>query len=164
MSDEKRLESMVARLARRTNKVAQAMLIPFPLSAYGILPPDGIVFRHMFPAKGKLLKGCVYIESLDKSGAQVTAALQGSVKLVGQSQSLRITKPFNVFDLGIPVEVGDRLSITIDDYDPTKPPGGVWISMLWLPEVGTATVKQFLVDELDKAEEKFNAISDTPSL
>ena len=64
----KKLELIIQRLLRRSNKRVKAMVTPVPISsaAFGE-DVNGPIMRYMFPCTGEIVKGVVYLSKKPKT-------------------------------------------------------------------------------------------------
>jgi hypothetical protein len=136
---------------RARNAVVGSYISPFPVSEVcKIVPEDTVVLRYMFPGSGSISKACIYIGCEMEKGTQVeiTASV---VTIMGASNSVSLTtrKNFTMIEIGLPVNVGDRLVVSVKSDTNIS---DVWTSFLWLPAVNNVGLKQFLKSELESLE------------
>ena len=153
--DEKRvskIETIVARLLRRSKKTAEAVLTPYPISnCISGENVSGTVLKYMFAAKGIIDKGRIQVNKKLKSGMRITVLLEN--ELGGQSKSYIANRNIMLIEPNLEVFSGDRLTVSVNPVNSED--GGlteIWISFVWTPHVGEATVKSFLIDKLDEIE------------
>jgi len=149
--DEKRisfLEKIVSRLIRRQQKVASAIISPYPISNCVIGEEvKGEVLRYMFACGGEISKGGIALDVKPKHNAMVVLTIKNDSG--GNSRSYTVDKKSLVFESNIKVKQFDKLTVTFYPVDEDKIKE-VWISLLWVPVVKDAKIKNFLIDELDK--------------
>ena len=141
------LEKKVDRLMRRSNKVAKALVTPFPISNC-VLGDNisGTVLRYMFPASGKILKGGVFLDA--KPGESVTVEVSISNSTGGLSKTYAMQRQNLVIEPDMAVQSWDRLSVSIFPFGETVI-NVVWIAFLWVPDVKEVDVKKCLIEELE---------------
>jgi len=149
--DEKRisfLEKIVSRLIRRQKKVASAIISPYPISNC-VMGEEvkGEVLKYMFACEGEISKGGIALDVKPKHNAMVVLTIKND--LGGNSQSYTVDKKNTVIEPAIKVKQFDKLTVTFYPVDEDKIKE-VWISLLWIPVVKDAKIKNFLIDELDK--------------
>jgi hypothetical protein len=151
-----RIELIVSRLVRRTRKVAQAIITPYPISnaisGEGLVGKslEGTVLRYLFPCNGKIVKGFIRLDKKPKDGVSIDIKIFNDV--TSESKGFTIEKKVLDVSTDLVVKAGDCLEITLT-------PNGesvvkeVWISMLWVPDSGD--VQDFLIEDLEKVIEEF---------
>ena len=145
----KKLEILVQRLIRKsTKKTVSAMVTPYPISNC-IVGEDvsGTVLKYMFASRGVIGKGRIQVDKALKSGIRITILLENELGSVSKSyianRSIMLVEP------DLEVFSGDRLSVSVSPVDPED--GAlteIWIAFVWIPHVGEATVKSFLIDKV----------------
>jgi hypothetical protein len=156
-TDEKKFEfinMMLTRLARKSFKVSVGIVPPVPISSYvREVPKDEGVFRFIFPVSGKVVGGVIRIDEFPQKKEipfiVVIRALGGKI-----TRELNVRNGFLKVGLDLPVEVGDTVEILNDWFEEVK---GVWIGILFQPEVSSADVKQIMAEEFDKLEDKYTS-------
>ena len=152
MSEEKRKLAVARRLARQQNKIRiSSYVTPFPVSSFiKEIPEDKVVFRYMFPGKGKVFNACIYMEGDLKKGVEVAAEIR-SVKGDGQGVTHIARNVFTTMNLTFDINIGDRLTVAVNSDVPVE---NLWISFMWVPDVSNVEVKKFLKSELDEVEDE----------
>ena len=149
----KKLEIITERLTRKAKKkMASAMITPYPISNC-IIGEDvqGTVLKYMFSAKGIIGKGLIRFDKKLKSGVIVTVTLEND--LGGQAKTFIANRNQLLIEPNLEVFSGDRLTVAVEPSDSSEGKlNEVWITFLWTPYVGEATVKSFLIDKLDEIE------------
>ena len=142
-----KLEMIVNRLMRRSNKVAKALVTPFPISnCVEGSNVNGTVLRYMFPSKGMISRGGIFLDSKPKDGVEATLSVSDSIE--GFSRSYNILKQSMVLELDIDVRPWNKLDISIRPIGETIVER-VWVSFLWSPDVKEVNIKNFLIEELE---------------
>ena len=145
------IELIVSRLARRTRKVAQAIITPYPISnaviGEGLVGKslEGIILRYLFPCSGKITKGYIKLDKKPKDGVEIFVRIFNDV--FSESKGFTVDKRSLNIDTELSVKPGDCLEVTLKPKGESVV-GEVWISMLWVPTTGD--VQQFLIEELEK--------------
>jgi len=153
--DEKRIsfiETVLQRLMRRAVKTASAMVTPYPISNC-IAGEDvkGTVLKYMFSARGTVSKGLIRFDKKLKSGVIVTVTLENDEG--GQAKTFIANRNQLLIEPNLEVFSGDRLTVVVEPSDSSEGKlNEVWVAFLWIPHVGEAEVKSFLIDKLDEIE------------
>jgi len=147
----KHIDTLLKRFSRKLHKTVVGIVPPYPISNYVQSPIDGVVLKYMFPADGKIVLGVLHIEDMPKSGIDIYAVVhfdetQKSETFFTKKESILI-KP------DIDIVAGSRLTLSVKTNG-EELVSGVWVSLLWVPEIRESIVKQFLIDELDKIGKK----------
>lgn len=145
-----KLEMMVNRLLRRTNKTTSVIIPPFPISGAAFGDVSRGVIYYMFPIDGTIVKGMVDLIKKVKDDVIVDLVISGESD--GMSKSFTVDKRTASLQLDIPVKAGDRLIVTVSPANPEVVIDSVWVTLLWAPSVKESSVKQFLTDELNSSE------------
>ena len=140
------VERVLQRLERRSNKVAKAIISPFPVSNKVSGDVKGDVLFYMFCAEGIITKGMIHIDKKPKTPIDVKFKLEG--KEGGRSINFPVDKVDFFIESGIPVRVGDRLTVSVIPAE-GEVVNELWISFLWIPTVKDVEVKSFLMEELE---------------
>ena len=140
-------EKIIERLKRRVQKVAKAMVSPFPISS-AVKGDDvsGDILRYLFCADGKITKGRVFFPAKPKEAFQLEVKIENEEG--GNSVFYSVSKRTAAVEPNIEVKAGDRLTISVislSDDLVTE----CWVSFLWLPTVADADAKTFLMQELE---------------
>ena len=144
----KKLETIIARLSRRQRKVTSAIVSPYPIS--NCVSGEDIkdeILRYMFACDGEISKGGVSIDVKPKHNAMIVLTIKNASG--GSSQSYTIDKKNTVIEPAIKVKQFDKLTVTFYPVEEDKIKE-VWISLLWIPVVKDAKIKNFLIDKLEK--------------
>ena len=147
-----RIERIVTRFARRSNKLTSALITPYPISS-ATFGEDvrGSILRYMFPCEGVIAKGLIKLGSRPKGGAEVNVELSNNA--YSDSRGFIITSRQLIVEPDLNVASGDCLDISIRPVDESDKLNEVWVSFLWVPTIKDADIKHFLIEELDKLEE-----------
>lgn len=141
-------DRVLDRINRKTAvRTATGFITPFPLSAYS--DTAGVVFKHMFPAKGTINVAVVHVDKAPKNGFRINLEMGRGKNSIKHSEFIK--DDHISVKLGIAVQVGDRLTISTEPANEGEEIAGVWVSLLWTPDVKDTTAKQFLIEELEKA-------------
>jgi len=142
------METVIRRVARKYHGAkSKALITPFPISSATFGEKvEGPILRYMFPSDGMVTKGIIKFGKKPKSEVFVELSMAGSYEAA--SKGYNVIKKMVIVEPMLNVKAGDCLEISIkpDDVDPVTE---VWISFLWVPEVGETFIKQFLVEELE---------------
>ena len=152
------IDRILKSYSHRLHKTITGVITPFPISSYSETPIDNIVLRYMFPVDGRITVGGLFVEDMPKHGVDVTttilqASTQISNTVFSKKQSIIVTP-------NVKVSAGDRLIIRVISVSSEETVSGIWIAFLWTPEVKDSVIKQFLIEDLEKNEEKMNALSE----
>ena len=152
MSNEERikqLERITARLARRSRKTAKAIITPYPISSC-VTGEDvrGPVLHYMFSCTGVIAKGLIDIGTKLSEGATVKFYVSNKVHSV--TKEYVMSRRTFLIEPGIAVDSGDKLIMSISPNGEEDKIREVWVSLLWIPDIADADIKQFLIGELDK--------------
>ena len=145
----KKLEMLVGRLVRKHKKdKVHAMVTPYPISnCIAGEEVSGTILKYMFACKGIINKGLIKFDKKLKSGVKITVLLEND--LGGQAKSYIANTNQMMVKPDLEVFSGDRLTVSVSPNDPEgEVLSEVWISFIWTPHAGEATVKSFLVDKL----------------
>jgi len=142
-----KLETIVKRLMRRSNKVAKALVTPFPIANCVVGENiSGTVLRYMFPSSGKILKGGVFLDSKPKEAVTVGFSISNS--LGGSSKTYIMQRQNVVVEPDVTVQSWDRLDISLYPVGETIIKEA-WVAFLWTPDVKELDVKTCLIEELE---------------
>jgi len=150
----KKLEIITERLTRKAKKkMTSAMITPYPISNCAMGEDvHGPILKYMFSERGVIGKGLIKFDKKLKSGVIVTVTLnrdEGS-----QSKSFVANGNQLMVELGLEVYKWDRITVIIVPNDPEDEKlNEVWVAFSWTPYVGEATVKSFLIDQLEEGNE-----------
>jgi hypothetical protein len=145
------IELVVSRLARRTRKVAKAIITPYPISnaviGEGLVGKslEGVILRYMFPCSGKITRGYIKLDKKPKDGVEISVGIFNET--ISESKGFTVDKKTLAVDTSLDVKPGDCLEVILKPKGESVV-GEVWISMLWVPTTGD--VEQFLIEELEK--------------
>lgn len=147
----KHVDTILKRFSRRLHKTTAGIISPYPISSYVQSPIGGVVLRYMFPISGKITLGALYIEGMPKSGVDIYAVVH--LEETYKSEVFFTKEASILIEPDIDIVAGSRLVLSVRAKGEEEV-FGIWTSLLWVPEVRDSVVKQFLIDELDKAEEE----------
>lgn len=143
------IERVVSRLARRSHKIASALIAPYPISnCVTGENVKGDILRYLFPAKGRITKGLIFLDSRPKTGFNVEISLNNDAG--GLSTSYIVSRRSMALEPNMEVFSSDRLIVSIEPITEEDIATEVWISLLWTPTIKDASVRSFLIDELEK--------------
>lgn len=144
----KHIDVILDRFSRRLHKNTIGIIPPHPISnCVSLLPTDGVVLRYMFPIDGSIILGALHIDNMPKSGVDVyTVAHVGDSP---KSETFFTKKQLTIVKPDISVSAGTRLVVSVRVKDGEQV-SGVWVSLLWVPEIKGTVIKQFLIDELER--------------
>lgn len=141
-----KVEKVLERLERRSNKVAKAMVSPFPVSGVKMDDVSGDILHYMFCTEGMITKCAVHLGKKPKEPVSLEFSLAN--KGGRRASNFSIERQEVIIEPSLPVFTGDCLTITITP-DEEEVIDEVWISFLWLPTVKDADAKLFLMKELE---------------
>lgn len=147
------INRMLTRLARKSHKVAVGIIPPIPISSYvEKIPQDEGVFRFIFPVPGKIVGGVIRIDQFPEKEKEIpfTVVLRAFGERI--TRELRVRNGWLKVGLDLPMDAGDTIEILNDWFDKVS---GVWIGMLFQPEVSSADIKRIMTEEFDKLEDKY---------
>lgn len=152
LSDGKNLErvaTVVERLTRRQVKQTAAIITPYPISSC-TQGEDvrGEILKYMFCASGSIDKGLVTLAKRPKDAVEIKITIEND--LGKESKSYMITNKSLLSEPRLAVYSGDRLTISIFPTGPEDKLTEVWVAFMWTPSVKDASIKNFLIDELEK--------------
>ena len=141
------IEDVVTRLARRSRKIAKAIITPFPISN-AVFGEDvrGSILRYMFPSDGKIIKGMIRFDAKPKDKVDVTVMLMDD--LGGTAKTFLVEKRQETIEMDIPVHAGHCMDISVRPTS-DSPLVGVWIAFLWVPDITETEIKEVLIEELE---------------
>jgi len=146
----KKLELITGRLIRKAvKKSTSAMITPYPIS--NCLTGDNVcgpVLKYMFSAKGVINKGLIRFDKKIKAGIVVTVGIENDFG--GESKVFIANRNQITLEPNLEVSPGDRLTVSVSPADEEEKLCEVWIAFIWTPHVGEATVKSFLIDQLEE--------------
>lgn len=151
----KQIERFLQHLGRRRERVARAIIPPFPVSGYVERPDvDEVVFRFIAPDQGKILRGVLLAETHTKD-------LVGNVQVVVEGEGTKQSKYMLLFkgktcDLPeVELEKGARYIVYLSHEEgEDKEIKGIWTGVLFQLSVDKDIVQNYLLDELLKGEEE----------
>lgn len=138
------LSKRIDRLARRSNKVASAIISPYCISNTVIGSVRGTVLAHMFACDGILTRGIVRLGEKPEKPVIVNVSVMGDDS--GEGREFAISDRVLDEKLNIPVMAKSCLHISISSEVPLT---SVWISILCIPSIPDTLIRRFLIDELD---------------
>ena len=142
------IETIITRLARRSIPTAKAIIPPYPISNCVIGENvSGEILLYMFACRGVINKGLMVLGSKPKEPVTITITLSNEIG--SQSKSYIITRKETLVEPNIEVFSRDQLVISLQSSIESVV-NEVWTTFLWTPTIKEATVKQFLIDELDQ--------------
>uniref|UniRef100_A0A6H1ZVD4 Uncharacterized protein n=1 Tax=viral metagenome TaxID=1070528 RepID=A0A6H1ZVD4_9ZZZZ len=151
-SEEKidKLSKVVERLGRRSVKVTSAIVTPVPISNC-VIGEDvrGEILRYLFCCPGNLNKGGIFLNKKPESGALVKLEIFND--LDGESKGYSISRRNLIFAPDIEVDTWNRLVVSLSSVNPEEKITEAWIALLWTPSVKDATVKSYLIDEIEES-------------
>jgi hypothetical protein len=150
--DAKRLRKQVERLQRKQKSGKMtAIITPYPISNC-VQGEDitGAILRYMFCATGKIVKGLVRITNSIKGGAVVKVSIENDIG--EESKTYIMSRQSILVEPDLDVYSGDRMTVCIFPDLPGEKITEVWLSFLWVPNIKEATLKHFLIEELEKDE------------
>lgn len=149
--DEKRLsrlERIVLRLTRRASRQVKTVTAPYPISGFasgtGVL---GEILGYLFCADGNISKGRVSLGEKPKKPVEVSIGIIRDTGTIGHV--LVVSKKDTSIKLNYDVLDGDKLSVSIIPQDPEEIITRVWLAFMWTPKIKEASIKSFLIDDLD---------------
>lgn len=150
-----RIETIIGRLMRRSNKTAKAMITPYPISSCFTGEIGGPMLKYMFSARGIISKGQIHFNVKPKESVKVLITLEND--LGSNERSYKISTKSMMVEPNMEVYSGDRLIISAELTDPEKECdkagqillNEVWCSFLWIPNVKEVDVKRFLIEDLE---------------
>jgi len=150
-----RIETIITRLARRSHRIASALVTPYPISN-AVIGEDvrGVILRYLFPCKGKITTGFIKLDKKPAHNVEVGIRLFNDI--TSNSTKLILNKKISSVQSDLEVFPGDCFEVTFTPsvLDTVKE---VWASILWVPNGRVVDVQQFLIDELDKLTEEVTA-------
>ena len=150
------VDRILRQYSHRLHKTVTGVITPFPISGYSEAPIDDVVLRYMFPADGKITVGGLFVEDMPKHGVDITTTIlqtstQISNTVFSKKQSIIVTP-------NVKVSAGDRLIIRVIPVSNEETVSGIWITFLWTLAIKDSEIKQFLIKDLEKNEEKMDAL------
>jgi hypothetical protein len=153
----KRMETVVQRMVLRSRKTATAIVAPYPISNAVMSGDDstvkGTILRYMFPCKGMITRGCIKLGKKPKNGAIINAKVFGDY--TSESKGFTIERKTLFIEPGIEVLQGDCLEVSLEPLTEEDIIKEVWISFLWNPSIPSASLKHFLIEDLEKIQDDF---------
>lgn len=151
--NEKRIsfiETVIARLARRSRKTVTVVIPPFPISAC-IMGDDvrGDILGYMFCLDGAIDRMSISLNAKPKNTVNVEARIVSE-----ESERIKLfylAKKNEILDLEESVKAGEKVIISIYPRDPEERLTEVWAAFAWTPVVSEAKTKQFLIDDIEKS-------------
>ena len=146
----KKISKIIDRLGRRSPGNISAIITPVPISncieAEGNV--DGVIMKYMFCCPGVINKGGIFLNSKPNEGAGLIFTVDN--ELGGNSITYKVSRKNLLFEPKLKVDTWDRLTVSFYTANPEKDKiSELWIALLWTPTVKDATVKRYLVSDLD---------------
>lgn len=157
--DEKRIsfiETIVARLARRTRKTVAVIMPPLPISAC-VIGDDvrGDILRYMFCSDGTVDRLSISLNAKPKETVDVEFRILGEEsERAAIFFHVRRSESFGIEEL---VKKGEKVVISIYPRDPEEKLTEVWAAFVWTPLVNDSKVTQLLIDDLEKVAGEIDA-------
>jgi len=155
------IEGILNAYRRHLNRYVIGALPPIPVFDFISRPDEnGVILRRMFPGKGVISKGAMYIEEYTDPGKDIKINVRADGPLGGQDVKFTTHQQMVTINPNLVVDVGYRITISVDPTDSIK---NIWISFLY--EVGFKEMvkEKFLLDELLLLMEKSDAEEDEES-
>ena len=126
-----KIETILPRLIRKTSAQTTKVITPSIPISYCTQGSDvrGPVLRYMFPCKGTVTKGLVWIKDYLPSGFRLEILVENAQG--GNKKDYVIPKSF-VVNVQMPVLAGDKLTISVTPLE--KCITELWIAFLWVPQ------------------------------
>ena len=142
---EKYLESF----QRRLQKTSAAIIPPIPIFGYAEVPAeDGIIYRAVIPAPGYLSRMCLSVKEYSLEHTKAVKFYCGVTRASGMiSHTLETRRAITVEEIGVDVETGDALEISVEDASLVK---GIGISLLYHIGISESAIHNVLIEELDR--------------
>ena len=140
------IDVILDRFSRKLHKTTSGIISPYPISNYSM--SAGIVLRYVFPIDGEIPLAAMYIESMPKSGVNVHTIIE-----IGESRksdTQLVKRKSVVIRPNIQLKGGTRISVGVTPVNDEEEACGIWVSLIWVPSIRGAVVKQFLIDELER--------------
>lgn len=147
----KQVDILLTRMSRRLHKKTVVIVPPYPVSAC-LTGEDisGEVLRFMFPGDGKITSGLIVVESAKRTTVNVDISIEDD--LGGTAKSFIVDKKKLTISPNLDVKFGNRLIITATPQDRENVKvTSVWVAFLWVPGIKDASVRDFLIDDLEKS-------------
>ena len=146
-------------IVKSTKKTVSAMITPYPISNC-VAGEDvhGTILKYMFSARGVISKGRIQFDKKLKSGVEIVMRIENDIG--GSSKSYTVARNIMLVKPNIEVFSGDRLTISVNPIDREEKLNEVWIAFVWIPYIGEATVKSFLIDKVLEEIEALKEIED----
>ena len=134
-----KIETILPRLIRKTSTQTTKVITPSIPISYCTQGSDirGPILRYMFPCKGMVTKGLVWIKDYLPNGFRLEVLVDNAQG--GNKKDYVIPKSF-VVDVQMPVFAGDKLTISVSPLEGHITE--VWISFLWVPRKDGVEMKR----------------------
>lgn len=148
----KHIDTILDRFSRRLHKTTAGVISPCLISNYVKSPDDGVVLRTMFPVDGKVVLGAMYVEEMPKAGIDIYTTISHGVGT--RKESVFTKRQSTLVKPNVNVSAGSRIALIVRPRNEMKV-YGVWVSILWVPNIKGTVVKQYIIDELEKAGKEY---------
>ena len=148
----KHIDMILSRFSRRLHKTTAAVVSPTLVPSFKKKLDDDVCLSAMFPVDGTILVGAIYVGSMCKAGVDIHAVASGDFG--SRKKSMFTKRQLTIVRPDIEVPAFSRVEIKMIPRDDGEV-FDVWSSIMWAPEIRGAVVKQFVIDELNKAEEEY---------
>ncbi len=137
------IERVLHRFSRRLGRFCAVYIPPFPVSGYVDTPDsDGVLFRYIFPLKGKVEKCLVFFGNApDNHLVSVTFIREGITKMWDAEVGKETT-------IGLDIEVKPGDKFILSSYESIL--HGIWTCLSYQVAENEAEIKQIALDACDK--------------
>jgi len=151
--DEKRIsfiETVVARLARRSKKTATVVMSPIPISGC-MIGGDvrGEVLGYMFCLDGVVDRVSILLSFKPKNTVNVEVRIADETS--ERIAVFNLERKSESYNLAESVKDGERVIVSVTPRDPEEKLTEVWVAFTWTPLVNDAKVMKYLFDDVEKA-------------
>jgi len=160
-TDEERFKSIeqtFKHFSKRLHKTMVGVIPPIPLFGFVDIPdPEtGLVMAQgPFPFNGMITRGVLIVEHYEGK-----ESVKFTINMIGlkaqRSVSFDTRKQVIIEQLNLPIELGDRLNLIVDQPDRVM---AIWASILCVVPMAETQQEKYLIEEVSRvAEEEHNAL------
>jgi len=147
----KSIDQTLWSFSRKLGKKVVGIIPPVPIFGYVHEPDaDGTIMQQVIPAGGSLARICI---SVKEYSSTYTKAVKFSCGIDRPSggiyHSFESRRPVTVEDISVDVEVGDLLTILVEDSSYVR---GISVALLYRITVKDSQIHSAMIDQLEALE------------
>ena len=145
------VDTVLQRLARRSQKVTSVVMPAIPISQYIGSTEVAESVRYMFPISGTITALVAAVDNMpSRTNLMVNIERISSTTTINQykTSTTALTEK-----LDLAVSAGDRVKISFETDNEVVE--GIWIAFAWTPNTSHSSVAKLAINDLDLLQESF---------